>query len=106
MLSPRWQRSVAAGKQIDQTIIMKQSDMNVSPESTIGEIVARNYHAAGGFKQYGLDFCCGGGTSLQKACSEGNISLEDLVADLTAVSVRPPSESENYQAWEPDFLVD
>lgn len=80
--------------------------MNVSPDSTIGEIVANNYHAAGVFRKYGLDFCCGGGTTLEKACSDGNLSLQKLVADLTAVSGRKPSEEENYKAWEPDFLVE
>lgn len=85
---------------------MNQQAMNLTPQSTIGEIVADNYETAGIFRKYGLDFCCGGGTSLEAACRERSIRLEELLADLQGVSRETPSAGENYRAWEPDHLVD
>jgi regulator of cell morphogenesis and NO signaling len=34
--------------------------MLVQKENTIGEVVAKNFHTAKIFEDYGLDFCCGG----------------------------------------------
>lgn len=36
----------------------------------IGDIVTENYHAAGVFKDYGIDFCCGGGKPLNEVCKK------------------------------------
>lgn len=47
--------------------------------SRIGDIVADNYHAAGIFKEYGIDFCCGGGVSLEKACEKRDLDVEMVV---------------------------
>lgn len=71
-------------------------------KSTIGEIVADNYQAAGIFRRYGLDFCCGGGVSLDEACKKNNIDIEAITRDLERVS-----ESHiNYNSWSPSFLID
>jgi regulator of cell morphogenesis and NO signaling len=43
--------------------------MNFANRS-VGEIVAENYHAAGVFRQYGIDFCCGGGQLLSAVCEK------------------------------------
>lgn len=85
---------------------MNNTKLTINREATVGEIVAQNYHAAGVFRQYGLDFCCGGGISLQKACEKHNIPTDDIVNDLMSIPWGESSPGENYRAWEPDYLID
>jgi regulator of cell morphogenesis and NO signaling len=73
---------------------------------TIGEIVAANYNAAGVFRQYGLDFCCGGGITLAKACEERNIYLDDILSRLETLETGSYTGDTNYRAWEADFLIE
>lgn len=74
--------------------------------TTVGEVVAQNYHAAGVFRKYGLDFCCGGGISLRKACENNGISREQMIDRLEEIPWSDRTEAQNYQAWEPDYLID
>lgn len=85
--------------------IQEKSSVNIEAV-TVGEIVAENYHAAGVMKKYGLDFCCGGGITLAEACSRKKISPDQIMEDLQEISMFSESKAENYQAWEPDFLID
>lgn len=55
-------------------------------EKTIGSIVAENYQAAAVFDKYHLDFCCGGRKLLGEACSQRQINVEDVEADLQQLS--------------------
>jgi regulator of cell morphogenesis and NO signaling len=72
---------------------------------TVGEIVADNYHAAGVFRQYGLDFCCGGNIKLKDACENHHIDTNRVVEELQAINWNQSTGNENYQAWEPGFLI-
>jgi len=72
----------------------------------IGDIVADNYHAAGIFKEFGIDFCCGGGISIAKACQKRNLNPDDVVAKLQSVYSDKNYGNQNYNAWEPGFLID
>ncbi len=49
---------------------------------SIGEVVASLPKAAEIFKEYKIDFCCGGGRSLSSVAAEQNISLERLLEEL------------------------
>lgn len=73
---------------------------------TVGEVVAQNYHAAGVFREYGMDFCCGGGITLEKACKEKDIDPEELVARLLGIPWVESESGTNYKAWQPDYLID
>ncbi|CAN5129550.1 hypothetical protein BH23BAC3_BH23BAC3_33250 [soil metagenome] len=87
---------------------MKQSkSITIDPNTTqIGDIVADNYHAAGIFKEFGIDFCCGGGISLKKACEKRNLNPDDLMSKLDLLQSGSGDSNQNYQAWEPGFLID
>lgn len=74
-------------------------------ERTIGEIVAEDYRTAGVFKQFGLDFCCGGGRTVEDACTSKGVEIESLIGELSALE-KGGDESHNYQSWSPDFLAD
>lgn len=83
--------------------------MNIESLSTqkVGEIVSENYHTAGVFREFGIDFCCGGGRPLNQICEKSGISLSEVLTKLEKVSVTySGTESQNYKDWEPDFLID
>ncbi len=79
--------------------------MNVNQELKVSDVVSENIQAAHIFKKYGIDFCCGGGVSIEKACEKQKIDLGLLLQDLRSISdFGLPSQ--NFNRWELDFLVD
>ena len=84
--------------------------MNTLPdnitEQRIGEIVAQNYHTAGIFQKYGIDFCCGGGITLAKACEKKGEDVRKVAKELSLVMTTPTTSGENYNDWSPSFLID
>lgn len=52
----------------------------------VGSLVAEDYKYADIFKKYGIDFCCGGGVSVEEACMKKGVNCEQLVNDLLAVN--------------------
>lgn len=51
----------------------------------VSEIVTENYKAADVFHKYGIDFCCGGGVSLDKACDKLGLDKEEVKTELMNV---------------------
>ncbi len=79
--------------------------MNNLQTRTVAELVTENIKTAHVFKKYGIDFCCGGGITIQKACEKANVNLSDLENDLIHVENAVKS-GHNYNAWPLDFLTD
>lgn len=48
----------------------------------IGNVVGHDYRTADAFKKHGLDFCCGGGKTIQQACADNNVDTDSLIQDL------------------------
>lgn len=72
---------------------------------TVAEMVTENIRTAHIFKKYGIDFCCGGGITLDKACKKYNADFDQLMNDLLNVD-NSTSRATNYNSWELDFLTD
>jgi regulator of cell morphogenesis and NO signaling len=56
--------------------------MNEIMTKSLAQIVNNDHRAASVFEKYHLDFCCKGKRTLQQACVEKNLKIEDVVADL------------------------
>ncbi len=56
--------------------------MNNLKTTKVGKIVATNYKASTVLTAYNIDFCCGGGITLEKACQEKNANLEKVIIEL------------------------
>ena len=56
--------------------------MNEIKTKSLAQIVNNNHRAASVFEKYHLDFCCKGKRTLQQACDESDVIVEDVVADL------------------------
>jgi len=79
--------------------------MNTLETKTVAELVTENIRTAHVFKKYGIDFCCGGGISIQKACEKANANKEDLINDLISCE-NTTTRANDYNSWELDFLTD
>ena len=78
--------------------------MNITKEKTVAEIVAENIKAAHIFKKYGIDFCCGGGISIEKACAKKDLDYTLLEKELKTID--KVANKYNYASWDLSFLID
>ncbi len=53
-----------------------------SPESKVGEIAVEQPSATRSFYRFGIDFCCGGGKSLQSVCEKKGLDVNDILKDI------------------------
>ena len=80
--------------------------METNTQTTIGEIVANDFRAAALFKDAGIDFCCGGNKSLDKACQETGADAKALANKIKELENTPVSGNQNFKEWDLDFLCD
>lgn len=73
---------------------------------TIAEIVSEDISKASVFKKYHLDFCCGGGKTISKACENSDIDMDDLINDLENANTNNSDTNLNFKDWKLDFLID
>ncbi|MGI9103301.1 MAG: iron-sulfur cluster repair di-iron protein [Terriglobales bacterium] len=59
----------------------------VDAAKTVRELVVELPHATRLFEQLGIDYCCGGGKSLQEACAARNLAVSDVLASLAESGV-------------------
>ncbi|MBN4085349.1 iron-sulfur cluster repair di-iron protein [Flavobacteriaceae bacterium AH-315-B10] len=78
--------------------------MKTIEDKTVAEVVAENIKTAHIFKKHGIDFCCGGGITIDKACKKKNIDYRQLKEELLNVDSAP--RAYEYNKWELDFLID
>jgi len=68
--------------------------MNLNSESKVKEIALSNPRARHILEDAGIDYCCGGGRSLQEACLKANVPEAEILLQLRQNSKRvAPSES-------------
>lgn len=68
-------------------------------------MVASNIKSAHVFKKYGIDFCCNGGISIEKACERKAVNLDMLLNELRHIDDNAlPSQDFNH--WSPEFLAE
>lgn len=79
--------------------------MNLIENKTVAEVVAENIKTAHVFKKYGIDFCCGGGITIEKACEKNNAEYAMIKKELENVDAEV-SNAYNYNNWDLSFLVD
>lgn len=73
---------------------------------SIGELVAEDYRKAEVFRQFGIDFCCGGKRSVEDACRKKGIDVSSVKTALKAVEQDTNSNTEDYASWDIGFLAD
>ena len=79
--------------------------MNISEKKTVAEVVTENIKAAHIFKKHGIDFCCGGGITIEKACAKNGVDYAVLGKELGEIDENI-SKAYNYDNWDISFLTD
>jgi regulator of cell morphogenesis and NO signaling len=78
----------------------------ITPATTVSEIVAQNYRTADIFQKYEIEYCCGGKWPLETACMIKGLEFEKLKKELQDASRStqlPPHLS--FETWSIDFLT-
>ena len=75
-------------------------------DKTIAEIVSEDIGTASIFKKYQLDFCCGGGTTVENACKKAKIDLNTVIKDLETDRRSNTAVSHSFKDWSAEFLAD
>ena len=76
-------------------------------EMKVGDIVTNDFRTAQVFKNYGIDFCCGGNVKLESIAKEKNIDLDEIEGKLkNPEGIGGGKAALNYKDWSPDFLAD
>ena len=73
-------------------------------KSKVGVIVATNFRTSRIFTSHNIDFCCGGGITLEEACSTKNLDINELLQELEETFKEP--DTLNFQQLDLDQLID
>ena len=68
--------------------------MSVDTARTVRELAIEFPQATRVFEKLGIDYCCGGGTSLDEACAARNLRVGDVLAALAS---QPQADSADWQ---------
>jgi len=84
---------------------VKTTTMTITKDKTVAQIVTENIKASHVFKKYNIDFCCGGGVTIEKVCEKNGVAYETLANDLLQIS-SSVEDSNDYNTWKLPFLID
>ena len=79
--------------------------MEITKDKTVADFVTENIKTAHIFKKHGIDFCCGGGISVEEACVKNNVDQLHLEKELMEVD-NVLDRTHNYDQWDLTFLID
>jgi regulator of cell morphogenesis and NO signaling len=79
--------------------------MNATIDTTIRDIVAGDYRAASVFHKYGIDFCCGGGRTVDDACRSKALNAKQVLADVAAACAGTDNTAPAFASWDVSTLV-
>lgn len=68
--------------------------MTIETTQTVREIVQQNPASVPVFEALGIDYCCGGGRSLEDACRSKNIALGEVLSRIEEAKTRPSGEGD------------
>jgi regulator of cell morphogenesis and NO signaling len=72
--------------------------MTISAETTVREIATEAPATIPVFERFGIDYCCGGRKSIKQACSELQLSTEQLLEKLEEATGSPAADETT--AWQ------
>lgn len=97
-----WEYLTKGPEYWDVAITKHLSDIS---EPTIGQIAASDLRKARIFKNFGIDFCCGGKKTLTQACSEKGLDLQEVTFQLENQEEESNKIELDYDNWDLTFLI-
>ena len=79
--------------------------MTASTATTVRDIVTSDFRAAAVFQRFGIDFCCGGGSTLSEACQRQNVDADEVLQALTSACATPDAGTPRFNTWDVGTLV-
>ena len=73
--------------------------------TSLGDIVAADYRAAGVFNRLGLDFCCGGKRTFGEACAAARLDPGAVAAELAKLSAMSGADDVPDVSWPVEALA-
>ncbi|WP_298371055.1 DUF542 domain-containing protein [uncultured Lutibacter sp.] len=67
--------------------------MQITKENTVAEVVSKNLGSDYVFSKYKIDFCCGGGDTLEKACKESGVDFDILKQEIETINNKISGET-------------
>lgn len=88
--------------------LLEQENMEIENKAlSISGIVRKDYRTADVFKKHGINYCCGGNSTLEEICRLQNLDLNSLQNELEkATNTVVVPASLRFDEWNIDFLVD
>lgn len=80
--------------------------MTISGKTGVGEVVRQNFRTAQLFREYNIDYCCGGEKSISEACDDAGINTELLISQLENIAENSDPDTEYINSLAPDELSD
>lgn len=80
--------------------------MEIKIDTRVGEIVRANFKTAQVFDAHNIDFCCGGGMTLEAACNKASIPFHTLLPELENLLALNDPDSIYIDGLELDELCD
>ena len=80
--------------------------MEINRNSNIGQIVAENYKAAAVFKKHGIDFCCNGNRTIERATGKKEGGPDQLIRELQEAVAEKNNGGIDFKSFPLDLLAD
>lgn len=77
--------------------------MAVMTARTVREIAVENPRATRVFERFGIDYCCGGNQSLERACERAGVSLDEVV-DSVEMEEETERAAKQFHDWRSEPL--
>jgi len=68
--------------------------MNITENTTVGEVARNLNSAARFFEKVGIDYCCGGDSALAAACQKANVDINTVIATLETIQESGPASTD------------
>jgi regulator of cell morphogenesis and NO signaling len=78
--------------------------MSVIAGKTVGELATENFAATRVFEKLGIDYCCGGGQSVEQACRAANVRVDEVMKSIEAAGRSTPASAED-RHWQNEPLA-
>lgn len=79
--------------------------MNFDTTQTVREVALSVPGATRVFEKFGIDYCCGGQKSLEQACGDRNLNLDQVIESLGTAAASPRNRQEG-NPWQSGTLAD
>jgi len=67
---------------------------------TVRELALEVPNATRVFERLGIDYCCGGGRSLEEACAAAHVKMEEVERSLTEAEKQPVEAAQDDASWQ------